>query len=76
LEYKGGRYLESMQEIGKWHGLEERRVDWTDPGYACYAYDEEKEDKLWALSEKLNKHLCSGARLVTNVCNPPITSWL
>ena len=53
LEGKGGRYLESMQEIGEWKGPEERRVDWTDPGYASHAYNEEKEDKLWALSEKL-----------------------
>jgi NAD(P)-dependent dehydrogenase (short-subunit alcohol dehydrogenase family) len=53
LEGKGGRYLESMQEIGKWKGPEERRIDWTDPGYASHAYDEEKENRLWALSEKL-----------------------
>ncbi|KAE9372113.1 NAD(P)-binding protein [Stipitochalara longipes BDJ] len=53
LEGKGGRYLESMQEIGEWQGPEERRVDWTDPGYASHAYDKEKEDKLWVLSEKL-----------------------
>ncbi|KAN0110274.1 NAD(P)-binding protein [Hyaloscypha variabilis] len=53
LEGKGGRYLESMQEIGEWQGPEEKRVDWTDPGYASHAYDKEKEDKLWAMSEKL-----------------------
>jgi hypothetical protein len=53
LEGKGGRYLESMQEISEWKGLEERRIDWTDPGYASYAYDEEKENRLWALSETL-----------------------
>jgi hypothetical protein len=53
LEGKGGRYLESMQEIGEWTGPEERRVDWIDPGYAPFAYDKEKENKLWELSEKL-----------------------
>jgi hypothetical protein len=53
LEGKGGRYLESMQEISEWKGLEERRIDWTDPGYAPHAYDEEKENRLWALSETL-----------------------
>jgi hypothetical protein len=53
LEGKGGRYLESMQEIDEWTGPEERRIDWTDPGYAPFAYDKEKENKLWELSEKL-----------------------
>jgi NAD(P)-dependent dehydrogenase (short-subunit alcohol dehydrogenase family) len=53
LEGDGGRYLESMQEIVEWTGPEERRIDWTDPGYAAHAYDVEKEDKLWELSERL-----------------------
>lgn len=57
LEGRGGKYLESMQEIGVWKGPEEKRVDWTDPGYAPHAYDTEKEDKLWELSEELIRHI-------------------
>jgi hypothetical protein len=32
-----------MQEIGVWTGPEEKRVDWTDSGYALYAYNNEKK---------------------------------
>lgn len=53
LEGKGGKYLESMQEIGPWSGPEERRLDWTDSGYESYIYDEEKENRLWKLSVEL-----------------------
>jgi hypothetical protein len=45
-----------MQEIGVWTGPEEKRVDWTDSGYAPYAYNGEKENKLWELSENLMKY--------------------
>ena len=55
LEGRGGKYLESMQEIHEWKGPDEMRIDWTDPGFAPYAYDKEKEDRLWQLSEKLIK---------------------
>jgi len=48
-----------MQEIGVWTGPEEKRVDWTDSGYAPYAYNDEKENKLWELSENLIKYLSS-----------------
>jgi len=48
-----------MQEIGVWTGPEEKRVDWTDSGYAPYAYSEEKDNKLWELSENLIKYLSS-----------------
>jgi NAD(P)-dependent dehydrogenase (short-subunit alcohol dehydrogenase family) len=53
LEGRGGKYLESLQEIGRWEGPEERRLDWTDPGYEEYIYDEEKAERLWVLSEEL-----------------------
>jgi len=53
LEGKGGRYLESMQEIGEWKGPEESRMDWSDSGYAPHIYDEEKAERLWRLSEEL-----------------------
>lgn len=53
LEGRGGKYLESLQEIGEWTGPEEKRIDWTDPGYAKYIYDNDKEDKLWKLSKDL-----------------------
>lgn len=29
LKDKGGKYLESMQEIREWMGLEERRIDYV-----------------------------------------------
>jgi NAD(P)-dependent dehydrogenase (short-subunit alcohol dehydrogenase family) len=58
LEGKGGKFLESMQEIGVWTGPEEKRVDWTDSGYAPYAYNDEKENQLWELSEKLIEYSC------------------
>ena len=53
LEGKGGKYLESMQEIGLWSGPEEQRMDWTDPGHAGYIYNEEKESRLWKMSIEL-----------------------
>jgi NAD(P)-dependent dehydrogenase (short-subunit alcohol dehydrogenase family) len=53
LEGKGGKYLESLQEIGVWTGPEEKRADWTDPGFAPFIFDTEKENKLWKLSEEL-----------------------
>jgi len=53
LEGKGGRYLESLQEIGHWEGPEERRLDWTDSGYGEWIYDDVKAERLWKLSEEL-----------------------
>ncbi|KAH8812308.1 WW domain-containing oxidoreductase [Xylogone sp. PMI_703] len=53
LEGKGGKYLESMQEIGEWPGPEERRQDWTCSGYSPFIYDQEKADRLWKLTEEL-----------------------
>ncbi|KAJ3192877.1 hypothetical protein HDU83_005945 [Entophlyctis luteolus] len=49
LEGKGGKYLEDCQIIGAWN---EENGQWG-PGYASWAYDEEKAKKLWALSLKL-----------------------
>ncbi|KAF8848168.1 hypothetical protein BDZ45DRAFT_810990 [Acephala macrosclerotiorum] len=59
LEGKGGKFLESMQEIGFWTRPEEKSVDWTDSEYAPYAYNDEKENKLWELSENLIKYSSS-----------------
>lgn len=53
LEGKGGKYLESLQEIGVWEGPEEGRLDWTDSGFEKWIYDEEKAAKLWNLSKSL-----------------------
>ena len=53
LEGKGGRYLENVQEIYRFEGTEEQNGDWTVPGYAPQAYNEEQEKKLWAVSEDI-----------------------
>lgn len=48
-EGKGGRYLENCAESGP---VQEPRTP-ASPGYAPYAYDEEKEKKLWLDSLKM-----------------------
>ena len=53
LEGKGGRYLENVQDIFPFEGTEEQNADWTVPGYAPQAYDEEQEKNLWATSEEI-----------------------
>lgn len=53
LEGKGGLYLESLQEIGRWEGPEAERMDWTVPGYEGWIYDVEKAERLWTLSKEL-----------------------
>ncbi|KAH8589162.1 short-chain dehydrogenase [Bisporella sp. PMI_857] len=49
LEGHGGRYLEDCQISKQWN---ESDGQWG-PGYAAWAYDEEKEAKLWAKSLEL-----------------------
>jgi NAD(P)-dependent dehydrogenase (short-subunit alcohol dehydrogenase family) len=46
LEGRGGKYLEDCQVIGAWTA---ENGQWG-PGYAAWAYDEEKAKKLWAIS--------------------------
>ncbi|KAI1073203.1 hypothetical protein LB507_010884 [Fusarium sp. FIESC RH6] len=46
LEGKGGKYLEDCQIIGKW----DPESSMYEPGYAEWAYDEEKAKKLWEKS--------------------------
>ncbi|KAL4731468.1 hypothetical protein ACLX1H_000436 [Fusarium chlamydosporum] len=46
LEGQGGKYLEDCQIIGKW----DPSTSMYEPGYAEYAYDEEKAKKLWEKS--------------------------
>ena len=46
---QGGKYLEDCQVMGPWP--ESRSL--FDKGYAPWAYDEEREKKLWAMSNKL-----------------------
>lgn len=46
LEGKGGKYLEDCQIIGKW----DPESSMYEPGYAEWAYDEEKARKLWEKS--------------------------
>ncbi|MCJ1384396.1 hypothetical protein MMC17_007512 [Xylographa soralifera] len=50
-EGKGGRYLSNCMEMGPFQGKESIVV--MDEGYAPWAYDQEKEDKLWADSLKM-----------------------
>jgi NAD(P)-dependent dehydrogenase (short-subunit alcohol dehydrogenase family) len=50
-EGKGGRYLSNCMEMGPFQGGEGILV--MDEGYAPWAYDQEKEDKLWADSLKM-----------------------
>lgn len=52
LEGKGGKYLENCQ-IAK--PVEKEKFEDRDPGYASYAYDEEKEALLWEKSLELVK---------------------
>lgn len=49
LEGKGGKYLEDCQIAKPW---KEEDGQWA-PGYASFAYDKEKEKKLWAMSLEL-----------------------
>ena len=46
LEGAGGKYLEDCQIIGKW----DPKSSMYEPGYAEWAYDEEKARKLWEKS--------------------------
>ncbi|KAH7174269.1 uncharacterized protein B0J16DRAFT_348368 [Fusarium flagelliforme] len=46
LEGQGGKYLEDCQIIGKW----DPESSMYEPGYAEWAYDEEKAKKLWEKS--------------------------
>ncbi|KAH8800430.1 hypothetical protein F5884DRAFT_847883 [Xylogone sp. PMI_703] len=46
-----GRYLSSCMEMGLFRG--EDITDPRDEGYAAWAYDQEKEDRLWADSLKM-----------------------
>lgn len=44
-EGRGGRYLEDCQEAGAYPPEEERKKN--SIGYAPWAFDEEKEERLW-----------------------------
>ncbi|CAO2650981.1 Nn.00g092780.m01.CDS01 [Neocucurbitaria sp. VM-36] len=46
LEGKGGKYCEDCKIAGP----ASPSTVMTDPGYATYAYDEEKEERLWEVS--------------------------
>jgi NAD(P)-dependent dehydrogenase (short-subunit alcohol dehydrogenase family) len=50
-EGKGGRYLSNCMEMGPFQGKE--GIEIMDEGYAPWAYDQEKQDKLWADSLKM-----------------------
>ena len=50
-EGKGGRYLSNCMEMGPFGGKEGFEV--MDEGYAPWAYDQEKEDRLWADSLRM-----------------------
>jgi NAD(P)-dependent dehydrogenase (short-subunit alcohol dehydrogenase family) len=50
-EGKGGRYLSNCMEMGPFQGVE--GIEIMDEGYAPWAYDLEKEDRLWADSSKM-----------------------
>jgi NAD(P)-dependent dehydrogenase (short-subunit alcohol dehydrogenase family) len=50
-EGKGGRYLSNCMEMGPFQGTEGITV--MDEGYAPWAYDQAKQDKLWADSLKM-----------------------
>ncbi|KAL2875645.1 hypothetical protein SGCOL_009106 [Colletotrichum sp. CLE4] len=49
LEGQGGKYLEDCQIIGAW----DLATGEIGPGYATWAYDQEKAEKLWPLGLKL-----------------------
>ncbi|KAK1622799.1 short-chain dehydrogenase [Colletotrichum phormii] len=49
LEGLGGKYLEDCQIIGAW----DPATGEIGPGYATWAYDQEKAEKLWPLGLKL-----------------------
>lgn len=48
---KGGRYLSNCMEMGPFQGKE--GIEVMDEGYAPWAYDKEKEDRLWKDSLKM-----------------------
>lgn len=50
-EGKGGRFLSNCMEMDPFQGLE--GIEVMDEGYAPWAYDEEKEDRLWKDSLKM-----------------------
>ncbi|KAJ4368979.1 hypothetical protein N0V83_006061 [Neocucurbitaria cava] len=50
LEGKGGRYLEDCQVASQAPEPTGSPADMGFPGYAAYAYDEEKEERLWKIS--------------------------
>jgi len=50
-EGKGGRYLSNCMEMGPFQGKE--GFDVVDEGYAPWAYDQEKEERLWLDSLKM-----------------------
>jgi NAD(P)-dependent dehydrogenase (short-subunit alcohol dehydrogenase family) len=50
-EGKGGRYLSNCMVMGPFQGKEGFEV--MDEGYAPWAYDEEKQDRLWTDSLKM-----------------------
>ncbi|KXH35651.1 oxidoreductase [Colletotrichum simmondsii] len=49
LERRGGKYLEDCQIIGAW----DPATGDIGSGYATWAYDQEKAEKLWSLGLKL-----------------------
>ncbi|KAI5460551.1 hypothetical protein BGZ63DRAFT_425057 [Mariannaea sp. PMI_226] len=49
LEGTGGKYLDNCQIIGPW----DPKTGLTGDGYAPWAYDEDKAEKLWNLSLEL-----------------------
>jgi NAD(P)-dependent dehydrogenase (short-subunit alcohol dehydrogenase family) len=50
-EGSGGRFLSNCMEMGPFQGKEGIAI--MDEGYAAWAYDQQKEDKLWADSLKM-----------------------
>jgi NAD(P)-dependent dehydrogenase (short-subunit alcohol dehydrogenase family) len=50
-EGRGGRYLSNCMEMGPFQGKE--GIEVMDEGFAPWAYDQEKQDKLWADSLKM-----------------------
>lgn len=51
LEARGGQYLEDCS-IGQ---PVEKDVEWWDPGYSAWCYDQAAEERLWMDSEKMVK---------------------
>jgi hypothetical protein len=50
-EGRGGRYLSNCMEMPEFQGVEGFEV--LDEGYAPWAYDEEKQDRLWTESLRM-----------------------